>query len=535
MLNHLYSAMMLASLFIYFTFADEQSMKPIFNAYGNETGSFNVNPDPNGEQWIVTPLKMTSERRAMLDALPEWEPRKKTHALPSMVNHFKEPEFRPIFTQKGGSCSAASGTGYVYTWEANILTGALGQTNRCMYFFGYNFLNNGNSENGIWWMDAWDIMKYTGCVREADWPSQLGSEKGTEWAATYAAYHNANFDRCSTYFKITNPGSSAGLVKVKQWIHDHGRGDAKGGCLEFNAYHEFSTTTAASGSSVPGEKIATTFDGTKTTHAMMFAGYDDNVYSSSSATKGALLLVNSWGTTWMNKGTLWIPYDKFASETEVYCLEVVKHVPRLEFKVSLQGYGKSGGSFTSGFTNNISATSPTTTQIYGNAFSKNSGTFTGEIGLDITKAWSSFSGNNSTGKFFLQSKGTGTISSLSLMIYDETGANLLNEIKCAQKNVTIGTTMSIVVENAVGVADPLLALPTKALTIRQSAGRYSLYLPFSGNSAISLKDIRGRELASFVSNCRNWYFLPVAISPGVYIITVNNNGKEYVERLNSAR
>jgi hypothetical protein len=34
------------------------------------------------------------------------------------------------------------------------------------------------------------------------------------------------------------------------------------------------------------------------------------------------------------------PYDKFVTETEVYFLEVVKHTPRLEYKVTLQGYEK---------------------------------------------------------------------------------------------------------------------------------------------------------------------------------------------------
>jgi hypothetical protein len=268
---------------------------------------------------------------------------------------------------------------------------------------------------------------------------------------------------------------------------------------------------------------------------MVFAGYDDSVYSSSSTARGALLLVNSWGTSWMNKGTLWIPYDKFASETEVYCLEVVKHVPRLEFKVTLQGYGKTGGSFTSGFATSTVATTPVTMQTYGKAFSGNTGTFTGEIGLDISKVWSTFSGNNASGKFFLQSKGTGTISSLSLMIYDETGTKLQKEIKCSQTNAAIGTTMTIVVENAVGAADPLLTLPPKTLTLRKCADGYSMYVPFKENSDVAVKDLRGRNLTSFTSSGSNWYHLPRMAATGLQIVTVSNGGKKFVERLNASR
>lgn len=538
MMSRLLSFIMLTDLItISLASAGTQTMKPVLDINGKETGSYNVNPDPNGEPWMVTPMTMTPERQAHLDAIPEWTPPKglaKSASLPRAVNHFKDPEFRPIFNQLGGSCSAASGTGYVYTWEANILTGAAGQTNRCMYFFGYNFLNQGNADNGIWWYDAWEIMKYTGCVREADWPSKLGSETGTEWAKTYAAYHNANFDRCSTYYKITNPATAANLPKLKQWIYDHGRGDPKGGVLEMNAGTDFGIQTIPSGSAEAGSKIATVYDGPNTIHAMMFAGYNDDVYLDAN-NKGALLLVNSWGTSFGDKGVLWIPYNKFATETEVYCLEVVKHIPRLEYKVSLQGYGKNGGSFTSGFATSTTATSAVTTQTYGKAFSGNTGTFTGEIGLDISKVWSTFSQNKSTGKFFLQSKGTGAISALSLMIYDETGGNLLKEIKCTQTNVTIGTTMTIVVENAVGVADPIFALPPKILSIGKFAYRYSLFIPFSGVSEVSVKDLSGRTLTSFSSGGSAWYHLPASVRSGVHFVTVRNGKKTFIEKLNAAQ
>ncbi|MBN1131160.1 MAG: hypothetical protein JXA71_19375 [Chitinispirillaceae bacterium] len=515
----------------------DQVMKPVLDAFGKETGSYNVNPDPNGEPWIVTPLKMTPERKAMLDALPEWKPEKplaKSASLPKAVNHFKEPEFRPIFSQKGGSCSAASGTGYVYTWEANILTGASGQDHRAMYYYGYNFLNRGSTSSGIWWYDAWDIMKSTGCVREADWPSRLGSETGTEWANTYAAYHNANFDRCSTYYKITQPGTAAGLEKCKRWMYDHGRGDPKGGMLEMNAGINFGIQTIPSGSAEAGSKIATQFDGPNTIHAMCYAGYNDDVYYNSS-NKGALLLVNSWGTSFGDRGILWIPYNLFTNETEVYCMEVVKHIPRLEFKVSLQGYGKTGGSFTSGFATSATASSPTTTQTYPDAFTGNTGTFTGEIGLDITKAWPTFSGNSASGKFFLQSRGSGTVSSLSLMIYDNTGKTLLNEIRCSQTNVSIGTTMTIVVENAVGVADPLVTMPPKTLSMRKAGDGYLLYIPFKGNSTVTVSDLGGRVLASFASSHSDWYGIPANVRSGVHFVTVNHDGKRFVRKLSAVK
>ncbi len=522
------------------TIAHAATMRPVLDANGGETGSYNVNPDPDGEPWIVTPMEITPEVQQQLEAIPEWEPRTKLSktaaaSLPRAVNHFKEPEFRPVFTQKGGSCSAASGTGYVYTWEANILTGAPGQSNRCMYFYGFTFLNQGSSDNGIWWYDAWNIMKYTGCVREADWPSALGRETGVEWANTYEAYHNANFDRCSTYTKISKPGTPENLLKVKQWMYDHGRGDPKGGCVQLNAGVDFNEKTIPQGSAEAGSKIATVYDGPNTIHAMMLAGYNDDVYLEADK-KGAFLLVNSYGKSFGTNGTMWIPYDKFVTETEVYLLEVVQHIPRLEFRIELQTYGKTDGRFTSGFSSDAAASAPADTQSYGKAFRGNTGTFTGEIGLDCTKFWQKFSKNGENGRFFLKSKGTGTIAALSLMIYDETGKNLVKEIKCPQTNTTLGTTMSIVVENKVGVPDPLVGQVPETIALRKvAAGGYALFIPFGGVSKISIKDLRGREQARFTGSGSSWYSLPSQMSQGIRIVTVETNGTFHTARLNAVR
>ncbi|MBN1307780.1 MAG: hypothetical protein JXA18_07680 [Chitinispirillaceae bacterium] len=540
MVNRTLVARLFIALWTWAFFVEAVTMKPIFNANGEETGSYNVNPDPEGEPWMVTPLEMTPDIRKQLDAIPEWEPRRTlgkvaASSLPSAVNHFKEPEFRPVFTQKGGACSAASGTGYVYTWEANILTGAEGTTNRCMYFYGYNFLNRGSAETGIWWYDAWNIFKYTGCVREADWPSPLGREQGTEWAATYAAYHNANFDRCSTYYKISKPGTPENIIKVKQWMFDHGRGDPKGGCVQLNSGVDFEEKVIPQGSAEAGSKIATVYDGPNTIHAMMLAGYNDDVYLDPNK-KGAFLLVNSWGTSFGTKGTLWIPYDKFVTETEVYLMEVVTHVPRLEFSVTLKDYGKSGGGFTSGFAKGTDVSNPTSTQTYGKAFSGNTGTFTGEIGLDCSKFWQEYSQGGGTGTFFLQSKGSGTVAALSLMLYDETGRDLVKEIRCSKTNVSIGTTMSIVVENAVAVTEPLIVRRTDNITLRKlSRAGYELFIPFAGVSRVTIDDLQGREQTTFTSNGSAWHKLPKHLNTGIKIVRVGNGNKQLVEKINIVR
>ena len=122
------------------------------------------------------------------------------------------------------------------------------------------------------------------------------------------------------------------------------------------------------------------------------------------------------------------------------------------------------------------------------------------------------------------------------MVYDETGKNLVKEIKCSQANVSVGTTMSIIVKGSVAIADPLTAKVPNTVVSRNCAFRgYALFVPFEGVSKVSIKDLQGREQASFTASGMNWHQLPATFLPGIKIVMVNNGSRQYVERLNSVR
>ena len=75
----------------------------------------NLNPDPNGEPWIVGGLRqLTPADYQMLSQIPQWKSPKPANAedLPLQVDNTSNPWFRPIFNQSGGSCGQASGIGY---------------------------------------------------------------------------------------------------------------------------------------------------------------------------------------------------------------------------------------------------------------------------------------------------------------------------------------------------------------------------------------------------------------------------------------
>jgi len=84
--------------------------------------TININPDPNGDPWIVGGIpEITPERRQKLLFYPSLilTPQSAETPLPSVVDNSLLPFFRPIFRQELSSCAQASGVGYGYTYEIN--------------------------------------------------------------------------------------------------------------------------------------------------------------------------------------------------------------------------------------------------------------------------------------------------------------------------------------------------------------------------------------------------------------------------------
>jgi hypothetical protein len=534
------------------------SAQPIPPDLGAAPDVRNVNPDPNGEPWLVGGMKVTPEVLEKIKSIPEWPGPHglskvlASDTLPDHVYNHQNPEFPATFSQIGNCCSAASGIGYCYTYESNLVKGtsATSPDNISAYGFIYDFLDNGKDQ-GCWYYDAWDIAKKTGCLSKTDFGGTLeDGTKGmneTRWGNGYAAYHNAySMCRDSAYY-IIKVGTPAGLTKLKQWMHDHGRKDKKGGVAVFSWFATHTFSKIPSGMPDAGKKIVTAVSGNEVTeHAMTFAGYDDRIGASGSEL-GALLLQNSWGTSFGDQGHCWVPYKYLSSSdgiwnSQVYVIEVRKHTVKLDYKVIMTHNQRNQIQIKIGFANGTAATAASTTSLIGGAKSLgafnycggafpmegNGGKSTIEIGLDATDFYNAMT--SSQARFFLtvtSKGGTGSIDSFSLMDYSSDST--AKEIPCTQKNVaiTVGTTTL-----SIPYSKPVVAAEMKAQN-QHANGKIKIqgkriFVPFNEKSTIGITNMQGRMLKSFQTEKSGWYSVQGLTLKGKCVVTIRNRTQETI-------
>lgn len=373
--------------------------RPILDEFGNETGLINHNPDPDGEPWISGGLKpLTPEQEIRASRIKELEVSEEIlrRHLPSELILTDDSEFAPIFNQAGGSCAQASGVSYLYSYQMNVLEGVSATSdNTRAYGFTHNYLNGGKNASGSWYWDGWNILEKTGCPTKKTFHGALnGGLSGTRYMDGYDKWHKANDNRVTKQFKISIK-SMADIDKMKNWFYDQNGANPnqKGGCLVFAA----KSGSAKKNSTVQagphaGEPLCTQMTAQDMDHAMTFAGYCDEAK--------AVLLVNSWGSGWENKGTLWVSYNSLINgalyKNEVQGVIVGSHVPKLECKVKISHSSRKDLTITTGFSNDINATTfaKGNEGTYGKAFKKSGGTHPLggkggseeiEIGLDISE------------------------------------------------------------------------------------------------------------------------------------------------------
>ena len=320
----------------------------------------NVNPDPNGEPWLAGGTRrLTEEEEAQIPELVIVEAYAGGTALPQRVDNSQSKHFPPIFSQKGGSCAQASGVGYIYTYEINALRGADAKLaeNRYPPGFTYNFLNSGSNTQGTTTAMGWDLIRRNGIPSVARYGGAYLAD-ATRWISGHGVYRAGMRNRIERSYRITVGSDPAKLSVLKQWLYDHGKGTAAGGLAEFSVtIHDARLQLIPPGLPEAGKRILTRW-GTSASHAMTLVGFDDRVRFDFNGDgkftndrdlngdgvvdlrdweKGALIVVNSFGTGWGSGGKAYLPYRLFPEVYggSGYVVEVADGKPKLTLRLKL--------------------------------------------------------------------------------------------------------------------------------------------------------------------------------------------------------
>ncbi|MBN2036058.1 MAG: hypothetical protein JW768_04885 [Chitinispirillaceae bacterium] len=498
--------MIWSCVFVSFVASEEPMLlRPILDETGNESGLYNVNPDPDAEPWISGGGRaLTAEEDKCIPELmlPAQYQDRETNPLPSKVDNSLTRYFPPLFTQRGASCCQAAGISYIFSYEMCRIRDLDAQdpANIFPYGFTYNFINGGSTSSYSSFSDGWTAAGELGIPDLQSYGGQLeGTASQTSWVNGYGVYRRAMSNRYVESYRITCT-SNDGIERMKQWLFDRADGSNPGGCIGFLAWTDQTRDVLPSSSPEAGHTYIKAF-GTTGGHCMTLVGYNDDITYDlngdgilSAQERGGFLMVNSYGERFGTNGRAYIPYSLFLNgsmkSSSVYSITVVEEAvePLLTYRVTITHDRRSDIEIIRGYSTTTSATTPSRTYRYRECFS-NGGALpmegrglseTIEMGLDVSEFIDAINGRRT--KFFLQitsEGGSGKVDNFSVMDY--TGPQV-KEYKCSETNVAITTgttTLWVLSDNEVN---------GRGIAIRRPREGRSFYVsPLTSGKAIHFK------------------------------------------------
>ena len=263
----------------------------------------------------------------------------RTVELPTRVDHSYSKYMNPVFNQVGGSCGSAARISYQFGYELNSHRDKEADDLLGKYPSHFTWLLTGQNSskadmakfNGVpnaFYYGGFPVsLKYGG--GDIYWPDE---EEAPDygWMNGYNRWINAMHNRLKEDVVI-DINTAEKLEVLKHWMYNHNGDDD---------FHEGGVAGAAlaaghnSWGVIPdslyegGKEIITSWS-TQINHATTWSGYDDSVgYDFNNDGKitndiditgdgvvdmadwerGALIMLNSWGTSWRNGGTAYVPY-----------------------------------------------------------------------------------------------------------------------------------------------------------------------------------------------------------------------------------
>jgi C1A family cysteine protease len=190
-----------------------------------------------------------------------------------------------------GSCTANAGVGLLEYYQKRAF-GKYLNASRLFLYKATRDLEGFNGDTGAYLRDVMKALVLFGVPPESYWPYDISKFDTEPSAFLYAL---ANNYKSIKYYRLDPAGTLPGntLINIKTQV-------AAGlPCM-------FGFTVYSSISYAAEIPFPTRNDSVLGGHAICCVGYDDNKTIGSQ--KGAMLIRNSWGTSWGNQGYGWLPY-----------------------------------------------------------------------------------------------------------------------------------------------------------------------------------------------------------------------------------
>lgn len=227
-----------------------------------------------------------------------------------------------------GSCTAHAATGMIEYFERRAFGKHLDASRLFLYKVTRNMLN-WTGDTGAYLRTTMGAMALFGAPPENYWP-YLVSKFDVEPSAFLYAYGQSF--QAITYYRLDPVGTSKTAVLSSLKTHLASNLPAMFG---FTCYSTLNHATTTASGNIPFPAPTESLVGG---HAVMAVGYDDSKVITNPINKkkttGAILIRNSWGTGWGDKGYGWLPYDYILNgiAEDFWCLIKKEYIETGHFK-----------------------------------------------------------------------------------------------------------------------------------------------------------------------------------------------------------